>query len=95
MKCIRNETERSDTDLRSTCLNSESKWGTPCVSIQGIQANRVCGAWLQTLEKQQQQKKNTVKQENTKITLPKLKSVKRFHLFKGCLAGRCGVPVRV
>ncbi len=50
MKCIHNEIERSDTDLHSTCLNHESKWSTPCVSIQGIQANRVCGAWLKTLE---------------------------------------------
>lgn len=62
--------QRSDTDVHSTCLNHESKWGALRVAIQCIQADRVCGAWLQTLENN---KKNTVKpDQNTKITLPKL-----------------------
>lgn len=46
--------QRSDTDVHSTCLNHESKWGALRVAIQCIQADRVCGAWLQTLEKQQE-----------------------------------------
>lgn len=56
----------------STCLNHESKGGTLCVAIQSVQADRVCRAWLQTLEKQQQQQQRVKPEQNTKITHLKL-----------------------
>lgn len=42
-----------DKYLHITCCNQETNWGTPCVSIHCVQADRVGGTWLQTLENQQ------------------------------------------
>ena len=70
----------------STCLNSERKWGTPCVAIQSVQVNRVYGSRLQSLEKQ-------IKDKITHMQayrLPNLTSETHVYFFS-----RRGVPVRV
>lgn len=42
---------RSNTDMCSTCFNSQSEWGAPRVATQSVQLDVVPGAWLQTLRK--------------------------------------------